>query len=172
MRYKDVDGDGVFDANDQTIIGSAVPSFTAGITNIFTYENFSFSFFLNSIVGIDRRNGILNNFVPQLRNVYNNIDYWTEDNTNTIYPKNTPGSNKYDTDYFDSASFLRLQDITLSYNFDKDLLQKNGVNNLQLYLNLKNVHTWTNWEGVDPEYTSTQSSPMPKSYLIGLKATF
>lgn len=172
MRYKDIDGDGVVDANDQTIIGSAVPSFTAGLTNIFTYKNFTFSFFLNSIVGIDRRNGILNNFVPQLRNVYNNIDYWTEDNTNTIYPKNTPGSNKYDTDYFDSASFLRLQDITLSYNFDKDLLQKNGINNLQLYLNLKNVHTWTNWEGVDPEYTSTQSSPMPKSYLIGLKATF
>ena len=172
MRYKDVNEDGVINASDQTIIGSAIPSFTTGITNILTYKNISFSFFLNSIVGVDRRNGILNNFIPQLTNVYDRIDYWTEENTNTIYPKNTPGSNKYDTDYFDSASFIRLQDITLSYNFNQDFLQKNGINNLQIYLNLKNVHTWTDWKGVDPEYTATQSSPMPKNYLLGLKMSF
>lgn len=172
MRFKDVNGDGIVDANDQTIIGSAVPSFTAGMTNIFTYKSFSFSFFLNSIVGIDRRNGILDNFVPQLRNVYDQIDYWTENNTNTIYPKNTPGAVKYDTDYFDSASFIRLQDITLSYNVDKELLQKHGINDLQVYVNLKNVHTWTKWKGVDPEYTTTQQGPMPKSFLLGMKLSF
>lgn len=172
MRYKDVNGDEVVDANDQAIIGSAVPSFTAGMTNIITYKNFSFSFFLNSIYGIDRRNGELGNFVPQLRNVYDRIDYWTEENTNTKYPKNTPGSNKYVTDFFDSASFIRLQDITLSYDLDKHLLQKNGISSLQLYVNLKNVHTWTDWKGVDPEFTSSQSGPMPKSFLLGLKMSF
>jgi TonB-linked SusC/RagA family outer membrane protein len=172
MRYKDVDGDGDVDANDQDIIGSAVPSFTAGMTNIFTYKNFSFSFFLNCISGIDRRNGELGNFVPQLRNVYDRIDYWTAENTNTKYPKNTPGSNKYDTDYFDDASFVRLQDITLSYDLDKNLLQKNGISSLQLYVNLKNIHTWTEWKEVDPEYNSTQSGPMPKSFLLGLKMSF
>ncbi|TRZ43549.1 SusC/RagA family TonB-linked outer membrane protein [Robertkochia solimangrovi] len=171
MRYRDVDGDGDVDTSDQTIIGSAVPSFTAGLTNIMTYKNFSFSFFLNSIVGIDRRNPILNNFIPQLENVYDVVDYWREDNTNTIYPKNTPGSNKYDTDYFDSATFVRLQDITLSYDFDKALLEKIGLDNLQVYINLRNVHTWTDWIGVDPEHVSNQGNPMPKSYLMGLKVS-
>ncbi len=171
MRYRDVDGDGDVDANDQTIIGSAVPSFTTGLTNVISYKNFSFSFFLNSIVGIDRRNPILNNFIPQLQNVYNTVDYWREDNTNTIYPKNTPGSNKYDTDFFDSASFVRLQDITLSYNFGQNLLDKIRMDNFQVYINLKNVKTWTDWVGVDPEHVSNEGSPIPKSYLIGLKAS-
>ncbi|WP_335967040.1 TonB-dependent receptor [Galbibacter sp. PAP.153] len=171
MKYKDVDGDGDVDASDQTIIGSAVPTFSAGLTNIISYKNFSFSFFLNGIFGIDRRNPVLNNFIPQLENVYDIVDYWREDNTNTIYPKNTPGSNKYDTDYFDSATFVRLQDITLSYNFEKDLMDKMGLNSLQVYIDLKNVHTWTDWIGVDPEHVSNQGNPMPKSYLIGLKVS-
>lgn len=171
MRYKDVNGDGIVNASDQTLIGSAVPSFSAGLTNIISYKNFSLSFFLNSIVGIDRRNPILGNFIPQLENVYNVVDYWREDNPNTIYPKNTPGSNKYDTDYFDSATFLRLQDITLSYNFESDVVDKIGLNNLQVYIDLRNVHTWTDWKGVDPEHTSRQGNPMPKSYLMGLKVS-
>lgn len=53
IKYKDLNGDGVIDENDRTVIGSPMPDFTFGWTNTFRYKNFDLSLFINGSVGND-----------------------------------------------------------------------------------------------------------------------
>ncbi|RZJ38838.1 MAG: hypothetical protein EOO18_02350, partial [Chryseobacterium sp.] len=55
------------------------------------------------------------------------------------------------TNYWQDRSFVRLQDITLSYNLKNSLLKKLPLQSLNLFVSGKNLHTWTSWEGWDPE---------------------
>ena len=71
------------------------------------------------------------------------------------------------TDIYQSRGFVRLQDVSLMYTFDKKLLQKTGViGQLQLFLTGKNLYTFTGWEGWDPEYTTF---PLTRSLQFGIK---
>ena len=74
--------------------------------------------------------------------------------------------------FYQDASFLRLQDVTFSYSLPEKVCNKLTINNAELYLNLKNMATWTKWEGLDPEFSSWNNqyaTPQVKSVLIGVR---
>lgn len=178
----DQNDDGVIDPeNDRKIIGYKTPSYSFGINNIIRHKNWSLKFFINSrqggknyYLGNDRLDfGIFSN--STFRKVYpTDADFWTPENPDARYQRPNADGRKWGNLYAD-RSFIRLQDITLSYDLHGDLLESIGLQNARIYLNGKNLITLTKWNGWDPETGQTISNtgrPVLKSYTIGLNVEF
>ncbi len=173
IKYKDVNNDGEINPDDKKIIGSRTPDFVAGITNSFAYKNFKFSFFLNSVYGVKMPNRLYETNVNSYRLNSFNKNFWSVDNPTNEYPANVDRDvNPMGMNFYQDASFLRLQDVTFSYSLPEKVCNKLTINNAELYLNLKNMATWTKWEGLDPEFSSWNNqyaTPQVKSVLIGVR---
>ena len=96
--------------------------------------------------------------------------YWRPDapTTNTTGMYNVP---LRQSGIYQSRSFVRLQDVSLSYNFTKSLLKTMRVDGLQVYVSGKNLYTWTKWEGWDPEMTDDYTRIM-RNVIAGVRLTF
>lgn len=180
FRYIDQNGDGIIEPNsDRTIIGYKTPNYRFSINNTFSYRNFAFSFFINSIQGgngyyLQDNSSVVN--VDWLSdNVYRiNASavrpYWTPDNgvNNSTGVYNAP---PVTSGIYESRSFVRLQDVSLSYKFGPTLTKMLKVDGCQFYIASKNTYTWTKWSGWDPE-TGTSNSPLMRNIIIGFNITF
>ncbi|HEY9260973.1 MAG TPA: hypothetical protein VIP81_23575, partial [Chitinophaga sp.] len=142
---------GKIEANDRTYLGSQLPKYVAGLTNTFRYKNLTLNIFIQDVHGGMRANPILDNRDQAgIVNLPADIPYWTSENkinTNPALFYTNPKGYKYAKD----ASFARLKDITLSYNFDKQVLQRHKISSLQVYISGRNLATFTKWQGYDPE---------------------
>jgi TonB-linked SusC/RagA family outer membrane protein len=186
VRFKDVNGDGVFNAEDQKIMGSAEPDFQGGFTNTLNYKGFELRAFLQFSVG----NDIYNNnrgFTEHFGYAYNHttkaLDAWTPDNTDTdVYRSSWFDSNQNtrDSDLFiENGSYLRLKNLTLSYNLPVDLIDRIGLRSLRVYATGQNVFTITDYSGLDPEINTFDGSntalgtdffvyPQARSFVFGV----
>ncbi len=177
FKYVDQNIDGVIDpTNDRKVIGYEDPNFRFSINNAVTYKQISLSFLLNSITGgngyyIMENSSVLNTDFRS-DNVYRiNMSavrpYWTPDNgvNNATGIYNSPAVS---SGIYESRGFIRLQDVSLSYQFDKSVLNRLKLNNLLVYVSGKNLYTWTKWSGWDPE-TGTSNTPLMRSFTVGLK---
>jgi TonB-linked SusC/RagA family outer membrane protein len=179
---EDLNGDGLITSGyDRSILGHKEPAYRFSVYNEFRYINWTFSAFINSIQG--GKNGYLESNPERSTNInninVNNIskqwDYWTPLKPNAIHT-----GIKYDDPVgiprYASRSFVRLQDVNLAYNLPKSLLQRYHLNDIKIYVSGKNLYTWTNWLGIDPETGQGLSNigayPVMKSYSIGLNLTF
>lgn len=188
-RVVDQNGDGVItQADDRKILGARDPSYTLSLLNTFKYKNISFTFFLNSIQGGDGNyisrndNALYRNANTLYQNVLTGIDYWSPQNPgglNAMSP-NSPG---FAGTRYEDRSFIRLQDVNLRYSFDKEVIEKIGLSDLSVFISGKNLATWTNWNGWDPEYQdaseniygvglSTGGRPVLKGYSLGINLSF
>lgn len=190
-KLKDKNDDGKIDADDREIIGSKLPTWTAGLTNTFTYKDWSFSFFLNGVFDISKENYSLlfeRMLFEKNVNFISGIDYWTPENPSTEGTRlnyKPVNSHKFYTD----ASYVRIQDINLSYNFPKTVTNKLGIGKLMMYANVRNLYTFskTNKYGVNPEQSiiggetitvdsktglKSGSYPIPRAFVFGLNITF
>ena len=185
FKYVDLNNDGVIEPNlDRTIIGYETPNYRFSINNTVSYKNFTFSFLINSIqggngyyLGNNASNinaasppggresaGIIRTNLTAVR------PYWTPDNgvnnASGIYYAPEVWSGVYE-----SRSFVRLQDISLTYRFGSALLKTLRLQNCQFYLSGKNLYTWTKWSGWDPE-TGTSDEPLMRNLVAGVRLTF
>jgi len=176
IRVKDVDGDGKITPNDRSIVGQRIPDFVAGMTNTINYKNWSLSFFLNSIYGIEKPNEFLNTNDSDLRINRYPVEYWTPENKSNEYPRNDAWyfTNTYGVDFIRDASFVRLQEITLSYGLSSEDLNALGLgfSKLEIYSNIKNLYTFTNWVGLDPEFNNQKDRPQSITYQFGIRFSF
>ncbi|WP_161596773.1 TonB-dependent receptor [Chitinophaga vietnamensis] len=151
LKFKDMDGNGKIDANDRSYLGTQLPKYIAGLTNTFSYKNFTLNIFIQDVHGSLRANNIFDNRDQAgVINLPASIPYWTSDNkinTNPSLFYSNPRGYKYAQD----ASFIRLKDVTLSYNFNKASLQRYKISNLMVYISGRNLATLTKWKGYDPE---------------------
>lgn len=185
VKYKDVDGDGNYDGEDVDIIGDPNPDFIFGLTNEFSYKNFELSIFINGSQGNDIVAPLFAH-AHELATMGNgNLtadmwNRWTPENTNTDIPRAGATYDYGNNQVFD-GSFIRLKNIRLSYNIPANKIPwlKNG----QVYLNIQNLFTLTNYPGYDPEVNSAgQSSwqrgidlngfPSYKEIMIGIRVGF
>ncbi|MBC6611134.1 TonB-dependent receptor [Hymenobacter sp. BT507] len=155
LKFRDVNGDGKIDSNDRTYQGSTIPEWQGGITNTFRYKGLSLRVFFQTVQGVLRNNGNLN-FVDLggRINTSQEIGYWTAANMSQDRPGlnyNNPRGYSYPSD----ASFTRLKDVTLNYNFPSSLAERLHMGNLSVYLSGRNLYTWTDWVGWDPEQSYT-----------------
>ncbi|MDR7130905.1 TonB-linked SusC/RagA family outer membrane protein [Algoriphagus sp. 4150] len=180
VRVKDLNGDGVITPDDRTVVGSGnIPKYQFGLRNNFTYNNFSLSIFINAMQGWIAPFNLINPLVPGRSLNQLDAGWWTPENQSTDRPSLTY-SNPLQTNWYMSRDFVRLRDVTFSYEFNRTMLDKLKLSGLKVYVTGKNLATITDWLGTDPEnggsYTSEQGSdnlyPMPKTFLVGLNVSF
>lgn len=180
-RIVDTTKDGKITTDDRVIIGKATPAYRFGILNTFRYKNIKLSFFINSVQG--GKNGylgvndqtIVRGNATSLR--WNRVkelafDYWSPSNPNAHYSRSIQRGVITPTRYMD-RSFVRLQDVSLSYTFPRSLTSRIGLENLYIFFSGKNLITITDWKGWDPEANSGwYGRPVLKDYSLGLNLTF
>ena len=180
-RVVDQNGDGAITLADRTILGRGEPAYRISLLNVWDYKGFSLSVFLNSVQG--GKNGYLGANSPNivrsdnsLRNNYiSTIDFWSPANPDAKYARSAVAPTITPTLYQD-RSFIRLQDISLSYRFSGNWVNKLKLQNINVYVSGKNLATWTKWEGWDPEVPgqglTNDGRPVLKGYAFGINATF
>ncbi len=163
--------DNVITPDDKQIIGRRIPDFVAGMTNTFQYKNWTFSFFLNSVMGITKANDLLYTNDNDMRLNRYNVTFWTAENQSNVYPRNDRHAsiNKFSMPFYRNSDFLRLQDISLSYRVPDQVAKKLKLKNVEVFTNIKNLATWTNWVGLDPEFSDQAAVPQTSTYLFGVK---
>lgn len=169
LIFTDVDGDGAITGNDKKVIGSPWPNVFGGITNTFSFKGFELSAFFSYSFGNDLywlQSIYATDFGPfdaQLAKVAN---YWTPENPNTDIPRPFAfGSQTRQGSHmvFD-ASYIRLKNMTLAYNFSSNLTQKLGLEKIRLYAQGQNLMTSTDYPGLDPEANSGGADGTNRGY--------
>lgn len=178
FKYEDLNNDGKIEpVNDRKIIGYASPNYRFSLGNMLSYKNFTLSVFINSIQG-GKKYYLANNF-SMVNPAYDfsfrmNTPainaYWRPDKptTNTTAIYNTP---PVESGIYQSRSFIRIQDISLSYTLPSELLDKADIQSAQVYISSKNPYVWTKWQGWDPE-TGTSDTPLMRNVIFGLRLSF
>ena len=185
MKYKDTTGDGVVSASDRTYIGDPNPDFTFGMSNTFSYRGFNLSVLLQGSYG----NDIYNVSRMETEGMYDGknqstrvLNRWRIPGQITNIPK--AGFDMKNSSYFvENGSYLRVKNITLSYDIKNSLLRKWGITKLLPYVTFNNLITWTKYKGMDPEVNQYGNSgtvqgvdygtyPQSKSFLLGLNIEF
>ncbi|HEY0177726.1 MAG TPA: SusC/RagA family TonB-linked outer membrane protein, partial [Pedobacter sp.] len=188
-RYKDINGDGLINASDRTIIGQAVPKFTYGLTSNLTVDKFNLFVLVQGVYG----NKILNENLIEGENgtiadnklAYVLTDSWNGPGTSNTLP--SVGSTLRrslgpTSDVLESGSYLRVKTITLTYDLPLPRLTS-VFKSASIYVTGQNLFTITKYSGYDPEvnayssssgnYTSigTDYNPYPnvKTYTLGIR---
>jgi len=192
-RYKDMNGDGVLNADDRTIIGNYTPDFIWGLTNNFSYKNFDFSFLIQGVQGSD----VYDNNIHRSMLYHEGRNYYKE-MVNRWRSEAEPGDGHHykltvDLDGYEKTassywivdgSYFRLKSITAGYTFKGQVLNKLKLDNLRVYFNGMNLFTHKNAPLFDPENFNGSTtnatlrgvthSPYPsaKSYTFGINIGF
>jgi len=183
--FEDLNGDNVLsDDKDRRILGRTEPAYRFSIFNELSYKNISLSIFLNSVQG--GKDGYLGASTPTVSeyrwrhdnastyNIVNEFRAWSPTDPNAPHAGVRFDDPIQRPNYAD-RSFIRLQDVRLSYKFPEKLLNNIFINQLRLFATGKNLYTWTNWVGVDPETGAgfnLESAPVMRSFSLGVNLTF
>ena len=185
--YVDLNKDGKLDGNDATrdIGFTDLPEYTAGLNLGFSWKNFDFSMQWTGAWNIDRMLSELRQPLGDTQNkgllLYQYENTWrsSEDSYTAKFPRITATNRKNNFEkgsdlYLINASYLRLKNIEIGYNFDFPFMRKLKLNSCRMYVNGYNLLTFTAFDWGDPE--SRQSDrpnyPLTRVFNIGLKLGF
>nr|WP_320057809.1 TonB-dependent receptor [uncultured Bacteroides sp.] len=197
IKLADISGadgkpDGKIDDYDRKIQGQTTPKWIGGLTNTFTYKDLTLSVFIQTVQGLKKNNSLIGIAGDEMgrRNTTTEVGYWTPENKSNEWRSLRKNSNKHGYEFPSDASFTRIKDITLSYNLPKSAISKIGLDALQMYVSGRNLFTFTDWIGWDPEarqisrgsssWDSTRGErvydnsnyPSTKSFVFGINVTF
>lgn len=158
IKFLDWNEDGVIDEKDRHFIGSPDPLFTLNFGNTISWKNFSLYFNFRWAQGDDTH---FLRFDPYAFGTNQSsgaqlaaVDPWTETNHSQTYPKRDY-SNSLNYMFWNSRSFLKLKDLSLSYTVNPRLIQKVGLSGARVYVAATDLFTITGWSGLDPETGGT-----------------
>ena len=187
LIYRDLDGNGDITPSDKTWIGDANPDFTFGMTNNFSWKGLNLSILITGSYGNDIFNASrietegMNNGNNQTTEV---LRRWRIPGQITDMPRaTTSGYNlKNSTRWVEDGSYLKVKNITLSYDITSPKLRRLNISRIQPYVSLQNFITWTGYSGYDPEVSQSTSAtsmgidwgtyPNVKTVVVGLNITF
>ena len=183
IRFRDLNNDGVVNDSDRTVIGNPNPSWLFSMNNSLSYKGFELSVFLQGIAGnkIYNANNIDNTGMAAAYNQTTDVlKRWQGEGTSNSMPRavfGDPNQNTRVSDRFvENGSYLRLKNITLSYTFPKQWLQKAQIENARLSLSCENVATITGYSGFDPEVgingIDQNRYPISRTFSLGLNFNF
>ncbi len=173
VKLRDVKTDGQLTGEDRVIIGQQDPKFLWGMTNSFSYKNFSLNIFMHGVHGVTRHNSLMTDedTYSQARRRTINKNYWTPENPTNDWVANVVDAERMSGiigNFYENASFVRIKDISLSYDFSQSTLEKLRLNRLRLYITGRNLFTFTEWSGLDPELSSQVATPLQKEFVFGI----
>jgi len=192
LRYQDINGDGVIDPKDRTIIGNPNPDFTYGINLNASYKNFDISAFLYGVQGNDifEATRYFTDF-PSFDGAKSVrlLNAWSPTNTSSLIPSSYAGASDLEfassSYYIQKGSFLRLKNLQIGYSIPtaKVFGQNSGISKLRVYVSTSNLFTITKYTGLDPEISQIVDTftapgvdqgvyPSPRQFLIGINVGF
>ena len=189
LKFVDVNGDGVINDDDKTELGDPHPDVTMGITLGASYKGFDlsvtgFGAFGQQVARSFRKftDGEFENFTTEV------YDYWHGEGTSNKYPllahmNAGPNWQTVSDIYIENASYFRLQNLTVGYDFTK-IWKSSPFQQLRLYFAAQNLFTITGYKGMDPENGTAIGSdswvtgvdvgnyPQPRTYMVGVNVKF
>jgi len=179
LKFADINGDKKITADDKSVLGQQNPKWIGGFTNTFHYKNFHLNIFIQTIQGAMKNNVTLT-FADEAgrMNTPKAVGYWTEENRSNTRPS-LAYTNSRGYGYPSDNSYTRIKDVTLSYTFPQEQADRLGLGSLTLYLSGRNLYTFTNWIGWDPEYNYsfrgsgdwTNNYPNTRTIVLGANVT-
>jgi len=179
LKFEDINNDGVINDNDRMYLGSSLPKWYGGLTNTFHYSNFHLSVFLQTSQGSLKGNpDIYYGDEAGRRNIPAEVGYWTPENMSSEWPS-LSYRNPRGYGFPRESSYLRIKDVRLSYTVPQAFLERFSMSGLTLYVAGRNLYTFTDWIGWDPESTQISRGttnwennyPLVKSVSFGLNLT-
>ncbi|WP_294481059.1 TonB-dependent receptor [uncultured Bacteroides sp.] len=192
VRYKDWNGDGVINTNDQHDVGSPLPNFTFGLRMGGDWNNFDINLFIDGMTG----NKIFNYPRYCLESGANNgnlsttvANSWRPDNPNTHMPRfskvdGTDNKLAYTDRWLEDGSFIRFKTVDIGYTFPKQWMQKAMIQNLRVYVSMENLFTMTKYSGFTPDLGETSGGysvfskgidqgryPLPRTFSFGIQVS-
>lgn len=189
LKFVDVNGDGVVNDDDKTELGDPHPDVTMGISLGASYKGFDlsvtgFGAFGQQVARSFRKftDGEYENFTTEV------YDYWHGEGTSNKYPllahmNAGPNWQTISDIYIEDASYFRLQNLTVGYDFTK-IWKNSPFQQLRLYFAAQNLFTITGYKGMDPENGTAIGSdswvtgvdvgnyPQPRTYMVGVNVKF
>jgi TonB-linked SusC/RagA family outer membrane protein len=171
--YADLNGDGIINTDDKYLKGNPQADFTFGFQSSIDYKNFDLAFNLRASLG----NYVYNNVNSGLAQ----YDLLQDNAVLGNIPTSVLNTNFNSTSdviisdiYLENGSFLRMDNITLGYTFDRPI-KKFASNSIRLWAGMQNVFTITNYSGLDPEVFNGIDNtiyPRPRTFLLGANIKF
>ena len=189
LIYRDLDGNGVINENDRCIIGDPNPDLSMGINLNFKYRAFSLDMFFAGDFGFD----IQNHMKRQLLSMtYGNLttnrgvdilNAWSETNTGSNIPAlslTDIQETRFSSYYVENGSYMKMKYLKLSYQLPSNIIRKIGATSLDVYGQVENVFTITDYTGLDPEilpgeygaHIDNGAYPRPRTFTLGLNLQF
>lgn len=184
-KYVDQNNDGIINNDDFVNIANALPDYTFGWNNTFSYKDLSLSVLVIGVQGNDIYN-IGRSIIESRDNgtSVNLLSVWTPTNENTNIPgHNSLGDFRNSSRWVEDGSYVRIKNITLGYNFSDKITKSLGIGSARIYFTGTNLLTFTNYSGFDPESNNSggvdtfagvdlASYPSQKKYTLGLDIKF
>ena len=163
VKLEDISGpDGVPDGSitddDRVILGQTDPKWTGGLSNTFTLKNLTLNIFIQTVQGAMRNNAHIGMASDEIarRNSFAEIGYWTPENQSNEWRSLNTNSNPHGYNFPVKKNYTRIKDITLNYNIPQRIINKVGITALSIYVSGRNLYTFTDWIGWDPEERSIE----------------
>jgi TonB-linked SusC/RagA family outer membrane protein len=185
VRFVDVNGDGVINEDDRTMIGNPTPDWTIGFNASFEYKDFDLSMLFTGAFGHEIFNGTQRQDLRYTNRTDAILDRWTGEGTSNEIPRYTwiDVNNNYRVSdlYIEDGSYLRLKNIQLGYTLPKSILTKIKTSVWRFYVSAENLLTITKYTGTDPEIGAMSSFdigidravyPQARTFRVGTTITF
>lgn len=181
-----------FNAATRCVAGNPNPRYTGGLSNSVAYKGFDLNVLFQFVEGNDTYIGghgrwSRGNGVYEDNSVRDQLNSWTSSNRNTNIPEArylSPNGNQNSSRYISDGSYVRLKNVTLSYNVPRRLIGDYGFTKARLFATGVNLMTWTNYLGWDPEMntdflagnislgTDFYTAPQAKTITVGIDIGF
>lgn len=180
ILYKDLNGDGLVNDEDRTVIGNGQnPTFTYGVNLGFNWKGIDFSTLIQGVAGL--KDVYLSNlYKTGVRLGYQlNKDViegrWYEGRTDASYPRLLDYSDTRNEQYSDfwvaNKGYLKIRNITLGYTLPSKWTKVAYMERVRVYGSLENFFTFTKWKGYDPEVSGIRY-PTMRQAVVGINVTF
>ena len=187
LKFIDANGDGVIDDRDRQYCGSSTPKTTFSFSGGFTWKKLSVNAMFQGVGGVQSlyigKYMALSDVEGNFNRSKEIMNAWSPSNTGSDIPrlsKNDPNSN-FNTPsdwYLEDASYLRLKNVTVSYDLSAALRKcahlKEHNSTMSVYVSGENLFTLTNYSGMDPETGGWDALKYPVSrvFSVGVKLTY
>ena len=191
VKYVDVNHDGVINASDKVDLGNGLPKYTFGFNFNLAWKGVDLSANFTGAAGFQIAQSYRDPSSSQANYSRRILKRWTGEGTSNEIPRVTYGDvgNWLFSDlYLQDGDYIRLQNLTLGYDFKK-LISWKGLSKLRLYFQVQNLFTLTKYDGMDPEIGSFNGTdgnssdswvsgvdmgyyPHPRTFIVGLNLAF
>ena len=193
IRVADLNGNGIRDEDDRTVLGALKPDWMGGLTSRMSYKGFDLSMVLFARVGGLVVSRIHQDASLEGRRNQIDVDYWTPNNPTNAYPKTGDQFPLYRSTmgYFD-GTYMKIRTITLGYTLPQSVLNRVGINTARVYFTADtpfqaffsdlvdagvvdpepNARGGTQTPGFGGRLNVNYDSPLMRSFILGLNFEF